>query len=101
MRRSALVSGLVALTLLLTGTVATAKQPAGSATTCPPRYTPMTLSDILDQAQRLGIPEAAARNLFSTVNKNSDSWICQRKLPGDDTDINFLDNQAVGLDRRG
>jgi hypothetical protein len=58
----------------------------------------MTLPDLLAQAQRLGIPEEAARGLFARVNKNGDPWICQRKLPGEDTDINFVDNQAVGLD---
>jgi hypothetical protein len=60
----------------------------------------MTLPALLVQAGRLGIPEDAARGLFAVVNKNGDEWICQRKLPGDDTDINFLDNQAIGLDRR-
>jgi len=77
---------------------AAAQPPSGSADTCPPRYTAMTLPALLAQAQRLGIPEEAARNLFATVNKNGDSWICQRKLPGEDTDINFVDNQAVGLE---
>ena len=73
--------------------------PAGSATTCPPRYEAMTLADILAQAQRLGVPEERARALFARVNKNQDDWICQEKLPGEEDDFNFADNQAVGLDR--
>ncbi|MCA1693857.1 MAG: cysteine hydrolase, partial [Actinobacteria bacterium] len=32
-------------------------------------------------------------------NKNEDDWTCQRKLPGDDTNYNFVDNQAVSLGR--
>jgi hypothetical protein len=50
-------------------------------------------------ANRLGVPEDQARNLFLRVNKNEDAWVCQRKLPGDATHFNFIDNQAVGLDR--
>jgi hypothetical protein len=59
----------------------------------------MTLEALLAQAERNGISEDQARNLFDSVNKNQDAWICQTKLPGDDTDINFIDNQAVGRDR--
>ena len=76
-----------------------AQPPAGSAATCPPRYQAMTLEALLAQAERLGVPEDRARNLCNFVNKNQDAWICQTKLPGDATDINFVDNQAVGLDR--
>jgi hypothetical protein len=59
----------------------------------------MTLQALLDLAKRLGVPEVQARTLFSSVNKNGGAWICQTKLPGDATDINFVDNQAVGRDR--
>ncbi len=59
----------------------------------------MTLSALLAQAERLGVPEEAARGLFAFVNKNDDAWICQLKLPGEDTNFNFVDNQAVGLDQ--
>jgi hypothetical protein len=77
---------------------ALAEPPAGSADTCPPRYQAMTLEALLAQAERLGVPEAQARNLFARVNKNQDAWICQMKLPGDATNFNFVDNQAVGRD---
>lgn len=99
MKLTPLAAAVFAGALSLTGTVASARAPGGSASTCPPKYTAMTLPALLAQAERLGVPESAARNLFATVNKNDDSWICQRKLPGEDTDINFVDNQAVGLDR--
>jgi hypothetical protein len=59
----------------------------------------MTLEALLAQAERLGVPEAQARNLFNRVNKNQDAWICQTKLPGDALSYNFIDNQAVGRDR--
>ena len=48
---------------------------------------------------KFGVPEEAARGLFASVNKNGDAWICQKKLPGEDTHRNFVDNQALGLDR--
>jgi hypothetical protein len=85
--------------MLASAGMTSAQPPAGSAATCPPRYQAMTLEALLAQAERLGVPEDRARNLFNTVNKNQDAWICQTKLPGDATDINFVDNQAVGLDR--
>ena len=85
--------------MLASAGMASAQPPAGSAATCPPRYQAMTLEALLAQAERLGVPEDRARNLFNTVNKNQDAWICQTKLPGEATDINFIDNQVVGLDR--
>ncbi len=97
--RRLVVPGLLAATMsALVALPAAAQPPTGSAHTCPPRYTPMTLPALLNQAQRLGIPEEQARALFELVNKNEDDWICQRKLPGEDTDVNFVDNQAVGRD---
>ena len=60
----------------------------------------MTLPDLLAQAARLGVPEDRARGLFAKVNKNGDAWICQLKLPGEATNFNFVDNQAVGLGNR-
>jgi hypothetical protein len=59
----------------------------------------MTLEALLAQAERLGVPEDRARGLFDRVNKNQDAWICQKKLPGEATNFNFVDNQAVGRDR--
>jgi hypothetical protein len=89
----------VALVVAGSAAAASAQPPAGSAETCPPRYQAMTLEALLSQAERLGVPEAQARNLFARVNKNEDAWICQTKLPGDATSFNFIDNQAVGRDR--
>ena len=92
---------LAAMALVMAGSAAaaSAQPPAGSGATCPPRYQAMTLEALLDQAEPLGVPEAQARNLFARVNKNEDAWICQTKLPGDALSRNFIDNQAVGLDR--
>jgi hypothetical protein len=99
MKRHAVGAVLAATMYILIAPQAAAKGPGGSADTCPPGYTSMTLSAILAQAERLGVPEESARGMFANVNKNGDAWICQRKLPGEATDINFIDNQAVGLDR--
>jgi hypothetical protein len=99
MKRLAVAAMLVLVPLVLGVGTALADPPAGSAGTCPPRYQAMTLEAQLAQAERLGVPEAAARNLFEKVNKNEDAWVCQRKLPGDELSYNFIDNQAVGLDR--
>jgi hypothetical protein len=82
--------------LVLASVSVAAEPPAGSAATCPPRYQAMTLPALLAQAERVGVPEANARALFSRVNKNEDDWICQTKLPGDEASFNFTDNQAVG-----
>jgi hypothetical protein len=99
MKRFAVATMLVWGALVLVVGTALAEPPAGSADTCPPRYQAMTLEALLAQAERLGVPEAQARNLFARVNKNQDAWICQTKLPGDATSFNFVDNQAVGRDR--
>ncbi len=99
MKRFAVAAMLVLGMLVLVVGAALADPPAGSAGTCPPRYQAMTLEALLDQAERLGVPEAQARNLFARVNKNEDAWICQTKLPGDALSYNFIDNQAVGRDR--
>jgi hypothetical protein len=99
LKRFAVAAMLVLGLLVLVVGTALAEPPAGSAGTCPPRYQAMTLEALLAQAERLGVPEDRARNLFATVNKNQDAWICQTKLPGDATDFNFIDNQAVGRDR--
>jgi pyrroline-5-carboxylate reductase len=99
MKRLAVAAMLVLGPLVLVAETASAEPPAGSAATCPPRYQAMTLEALLAQAERNGISEDQARNLFDSVNKNQDAWICQTKLPGDATDINFIDNQAVGRDR--
>ena len=99
MLRKKLAVLLAMAVMLASAGMASAQPPAGSAVTCPPRYQAMTLEALLAQAERLGVPEAQARNLFATVNKNQDAWICQTKLPGDATDFNFIDNQAVGRDR--
>jgi hypothetical protein len=90
---------LVAMAMMVASSgIASAEPPAGSADTCPADYQAMTLEALLAQANRLGVPEAQARNLFATVNRNQDAWICQTKLPGDATNFNFIDNQAVGRD---
>ena len=99
MKRLAVAIMLVLGPLVLGVGTALAEPPAGSAATCPPRYQAMTLQALLDQADRLDVPEADALNLFIRVNKNQDLWICQTKLPGDALSRNFIDNQAVGLDR--
>jgi hypothetical protein len=99
MKRLAMVVMLVLGPLVLVVESASAGQPDGSAGTCPADYQAMTLQALVDQANRLGVPEDQARNLFLRVNKNEDAWVCQRKLPGDATHFNFIDNQAVGLDR--
>jgi hypothetical protein len=99
MKRLAVAVMLVLGTLVLGVGTALAEPPAGSADTCPADYQAMTREALLDQAKRLGIPEDRARTLFAKVNKNQDAWICQTKLPGDATSFNFIDNQAVGLDR--
>lgn len=78
---------------------ALAQPPEGTNATCPSDYQAMTVPDILAQAERLGISEERARAMFESVNKNEDEWICQKKLSGDDTSYNFLDNQAIGKDR--
>ncbi len=106
MRRTIMLLTIVALLAALvavTAGTASAKPPAGSADTCPGGYQAMTLEDLLAQAERDGIPEEDARNRFDLINKNQDAWMCQSKLPGapspHGTDYNFIDNQAVGLDR--
>ena len=99
MKRLAVAAMLVLGPLVVGVGTALAEPPAGSTATCPPRYQAMTLEALLAQAERLGVPEAQARNLFATVNKNKDAWICQTKLPGDAFSYNFIDNQAIGLDR--
>jgi hypothetical protein len=99
MKRLAMVAMLVLGPLVLGAQTTLAEPPAGSADTCPADYQAMTLEALLAQAEGLGVPEAQARNLFERVNKNEDAWICQKKLPGDATHFNFIDNQAVGLDR--
>ncbi len=99
MKRLAVAAMLALGPLVLVVGTASAQPPAGSAATCPPRYQAMTLEALLAQAERLGVPEADARNLFNRINKNQDAWICQMKLPGDELSRNFIDNQAVGRDR--
>ena len=98
MKRFAVAAMLVSGALVSVVGTASAEPPAGSADTCPPRYQAMTLEALLAQAERLGVPEAQARNLFARVNNNQDAWICQTKLPGEATSFNFVDNQAVGRD---
>jgi hypothetical protein len=93
------IVALLAAMVAGTAGTASAKPPAGSADTCPSDYQAMTLEELLAQAERNEIPEERARNLFERVNKNQDTWICQTKLPGDATNFNFIDNQAVGLDK--
>jgi hypothetical protein len=99
MKRLAVAVMLVLGTLVWGVGTALAEPPAGSADTCPADYQAMTLEALLAQANQLGVPEDRAHNLFERVNKNQDAWICQTKLPGGATDINFVDNQALGLDR--
>ena len=101
MKRTAIAAWLAAATVGFLASPAAAQPPSGSATTCPPRYTPMTLPELIAQAAQLGLPAEAPHGLFARVNKNGDSWICQRKLPGDETSFNFIDNPAVGLGRIG
>jgi hypothetical protein len=79
---------------------ASAGNPAGSAETCTSSFEAMTLPAILAQAERNGIPEDRAREMFDSVNKNDDAWICQKKMPSPlSNHYNFVDNQAVGTDR--
>lgn len=99
MRRTAAAMVFAFALAALAGPAASAHGPGGSATTCPRPYTAVTYAELLAQAQRLGVPEAAARGLYARVNKNADAWICQLKLPGAETHFSFIDNQAVGLER--
>ena len=99
MRRLVVAGPLSSALLAPIALPASAQPPSGSADTCPPSYDPITLQALLSQGQRLGIPEERARGLYAFVNKNGDGWICQKKLPGDDTNFNFVDNQAIGRDR--
>ena len=70
MKRLAVAAMLVLGPLLLVVGTASAEPPAGSAATCPADYQAMTLEALLAQANRLGVPEDQARNLFERVNKN-------------------------------
>ena len=104
MRRS-LVSVGAAITIsgafTATAHLALAERPSGSAETCTASFDPMTLPDILAQAQRNGIPESSARGMFAKVDGNQDGWICQKRMPSPLLNhYNFVDNQAVGLARR-
>jgi hypothetical protein len=80
-----------------TGT-AMAKGPAGSASTCPARYEAYTLTEFRALAEANDVPDENAVNTFAKVNKNGDSWICVAVVP-QGSGFNFIDNQAVGLDR--
>ena len=94
------VAAVCLTTWMLGAAPASASPPPGSAQTCPADYQAMTLPQLIAQAERNGVGEQRARALFARVNKNQDDWICQAGLPGDPaTSFNFIDNQAVGLDR--
>ncbi len=106
MRRTVMLLAIIALvaaSMALGGGLASAQPPSGSADTCPPGYEPMTLEALIAQGEREGRTEAEERALFERVNKNEDDWICQEPLPGNPksgvTYYNFLDNQALGLDK--
>ena len=95
MVRALSIIGMSAIVAVASATVTLADPPAGSALTCPTRYESITLEQLLAQAQRNGVSEDTARQMFEFVNKNDDSWICQEKLPGENH-YNFVDNQALG-----
>ena len=100
MRRLAVAAAVALAANTMWSGTASAQPPAGSAETCTSSYQPMTLPEILAQAERNGIPEENARNMFEKVNKNEDAWICQKKMPSPLVNhYNFVDNQAVGTDR--
>jgi hypothetical protein len=78
---------------------AAAEPPAGSADTCTRGYEALTLPQVLALAERNGVPEERARNMFERVNKNEDDWICAKDQPSpQENHYNFKDNQAVGQD---
>ena len=89
------IVGMWAIVAVTLGTIAVADPPAGNMLTCPTRYESITLEQLLAQAQRNGVSEDKASQMFEFVNKNDDSWICQEKLPGENH-YNFVDNQALG-----
>jgi hypothetical protein len=94
------VVALVAAMVAVTAGTASAKPPAGSADTCPGGYQAMTLEELLAQAEEAGIPEEDARARFDLINMNQDAWMCQKKMPDAARgEYNFIDNQAVGLDK--
>ena len=98
--------GIVCAAAVVIGFVGCVAEPAlagapSGADTCTQSFDGITLADIRAQAQRNGIPELVALNMFATVDKNSDGWICQKKMPSPLTNhYNFVDNQAVGLTQR-
>jgi hypothetical protein len=100
MKRFAIAALLVLMLLGLVTEAALAAPPAGSTATCTASFEAMTLEEILELAELVGVPEANARRMFDSVNKNEDAWICAKKMPSPDpTHYNFVDNQAVGLER--
>ncbi|MEY2431066.1 MAG: hypothetical protein QOC92_791 [Acidimicrobiaceae bacterium] len=81
----------VAFILITSTGTAVAQPPAGSADSCNNSFESMTLDDILQQANRNGVPEQNARTMFAKVNKNGDEWICQKQLKGTNH-YDFIDN---------
>ena len=96
MRRFAAVAAISVVSMWLGGPVS-ARPPAGSAETCTRSFVAVTLEELLERAQNRGVPEQAARDVFASVNKNADAWICEKHLPGRPVNhFNFVDTQAVG-----
>jgi hypothetical protein len=75
-----------------------AKPPAGSASTCPAAYEAYTLSELIALGEANGVPQDRVEATFGRLNKNADAWVCVAVVP-QSTGFNFIDNQAVGLDR--
>lgn len=95
--RRALVLLLFAPTLGVSVQAAGAQPPPGTDETCTAGYESLTLTELLAQAERNGVPEQNARNAFERVNKNEDDWICSKDQPSPQVNhYNFKDNQAVG-----
>ena len=100
MKRVAIAIVLGLVSVVLVAPAADAGPPAGTATTCTPSFDAMTLEQVLVLADEVGVPEENARRMFESINKNDDAWICVKKMPSPDpTHYNFVDNQAVGLDK--
>ena len=95
-----IAAGAVSVALAGAAPPALAEGLAGSPLTCTSSFDVMTLPEIRMQAERNGIPAAAALAMFAKVDGNEDGWICQKRMPSPlPNHYNFVDNQAVGLGR--
>jgi hypothetical protein len=101
--RTTLVGLALAAPLALMATPASAAPPPTGAGTCPAAFTAYTLPELRVLAVSLGLPESAADNVFASINKNGDAYICGLDLPDVSPQhmpaTNFIDNTARGRGR--